>query len=453
MDLFDPHTAPGLADCWGAEFEALYERYEKEGRGIKTCSAHELWFSILESQIETGTPYMLYKDACNRKSNQQNLGTIKCSNLCTEIVEYTSADETAVCNLASIALPKFVDTATRTFDHQRLAAVTKVIVWNLNRIIDVNYYPVPEAERSNRRHRPIGIGVQGLADAFIQLRLPFSCPEAMKLNEEIFETIYFAALEESCDLAQKFGPYETFAGSPASEGRLQFDLWGQQPGSRWDWGALKQKIIAHGLRNSLLLAPMPTASTSQILGNNECFEPFTSNIYLRRTLSGEFPVVNKYLVLDLIKAGLWNEDIRNMIIAYNGSIQKITQIPQELRDLYKVVWEIRQKDIIDMAAARGKYICQSQSLNLFLEAPTSSQLTSMHFYTWKRGLKTGMYYLRSRPAVDAIKFTVDQKRLKEATVNQQHSQKQPSVPRASNSQVATNGKGDNAPEECLTCGS
>jgi ribonucleoside-diphosphate reductase alpha subunit len=365
----------------------------------------------MESQIETGTPYMLYKDACNRKSNQQNLGTIKCSNLCTEIVEYTAPDECAVCNLASIALPKFVDEATKTFDHATLHAVTKTVTRNLNLVIDRNYYPVEEAKRSNFRHRPIGLGVQGLADAFIKLGLPFASKEAQALNEQIFETIYHAAVEMSSELALEDGAYETFQGSPASLGKFQFDLWGKGPASdRWDWEALRAKM-RKGMRNSLLLAPMPTASTSQILGNNECFEPFTSNIYLRRVLSGEFPVVNKHLVLDLCRRGLWSDEMRNEIIAHNGSVQKITAIPPELKELYKVVWEVRMKDCIDMAAARGRFIDQSQSLNLFLESPKSSQITSMHFYAWRQGLKTGMYYLRSRPAVDAIKFTVDTTKL------------------------------------------
>eukprot|EP00758_Cryptobia_borreli_P007869 Tbor_TRINITY_DN5336_c7_g1::TRINITY_DN5336_c7_g1_i1::g.5204::m.5204/K00525/E1.17.4.1A, nrdA, nrdE; ribonucleoside-diphosphate reductase alpha chain len=411
--LMDPNITPDLSDCYGKEFEEKYERYEAEGKGIKKIQAQELWFAILQSQIETGTPYMLYKDACNNKSNQKNLGTIKCSNLCTEIIEYTSPDEVAVCNLASIALPRFVDKEKKEFNHTLLKDVTKTIVFNLNRVIEENYYPTKEAQRSNFRHRPIGIGVQGLADAFILLRHPFSSPEAQKLNEEIFETIYYGACESSCELAEEHGHYETFPGSPASQGILQFDMWDKQPTSgRWDWTSLKSRIIKHGLRNSLLVAPMPTASTSQILGNNECFEPFTSNIYLRRVLSGEFPVVNKYLVVDLIKAGQWTDDIRNQIIAHNGSVQKVTGISQELKELYKIVWEIRMKDIIDMAADRGKYIDQSQSLNLFLESPKATQLTSMHFYAWKRGLKTGMYYLRSRPAVDAIKFTVDMKMMK-----------------------------------------
>ena len=439
--LMDPNTSPNLSDTWGEEFEALYERYETEGRGVRVIQAQELWFAILESQIETGTPYMLYKDACNRKSNQRNLGTIKCSNLCTEIVEFTSPEETAVCNLASLALPRFVDERRRVFDHQRLYEVTKVVVRNLNRVIDRNYYPVEEARRSNMRHRPVGLGVQGLADAFILMRYPFASADAQRLNEEIFETIYFAAVESSCDIAAADGPYETFYGSPASKGQLQFDLWEKQPTSgRWDWESLRKRVVEVGLRNSLLVAPMPTASTSQILGNNECFEPFTSNIYLRRVLSGEFPVVNKYLVLDLIQLGLWSEDIRNQIIAHNGSVQKIQEIPSDLKELYRIVWEIRQKDIIDMAAARGKYIDQSQSLNLFLESPKSSQLTSMHFYTWKQGLKTGMYYLRTRPAADAIKFTVDMKKLAKAESS-------------AGSGAQTPRSGAAGPSDCIACGS
>ncbi|RNF00141.1 putative ribonucleotide reductase large subunit RNR1 [Trypanosoma rangeli] len=412
--LMDPHTAPGLSDCYGDEFKELYERYEKENRGVKTVQAQSVWFAILELQIETGVPFMVYKDACNRKSNQKNVGVIKCSNLCTEIIEYTSKDEVAVCNLASIALPRFVDKEKKSFDHQRLYQVTKVVTKNLNRVIDRNYYPVPEARRSNELNRPVGIGVQGMADTFILLRLPFTCQKARTLNEDIFETIYYGAVEASVELAEAEGPYARFEGSPASQGLLQFDLWEAKPRSgRWDWDALKQRVMKSGMRNSLLLAPMPTASTSQILGNNECFEPFTSNIYVRRVLSGEFPVVNKYLVMDLVERGLWDEDMRNQIIAYNGSVQSIRGIPNDLKDLYRVVWEIRQKDLIEMAADRGKFIDQSQSLNLFLENPTSSQLTSMHFFAWDRGLKTGMYYLRSKPAADAIKFTIDPNTLKD----------------------------------------
>lgn len=404
--LFCPNEAPGLTTTWGDEFETLYEKYEKEGKAIKTVKAQELWFAILESQIETGTPYILYKDACNRKSNQKNLGTIKSSNLCTEIVEYTSPDEIAVCNLASIALPRFV--IDGKFDHKKLFEVTKVVTQNLNKIIDVNYYPVEEARRSNLRHRPIGIGIQGLADTFILLRMPFDSKEAEKLNREIFETIYFAAMTASMELAKQHGPYETFKGSPVSEGIFQFDMWGEKPSNRWDWNKLKEDVKKVGVRNSLLLAPMPTASTSQILGNNECFEPYTSNIYTRRVLSGEFIVVNKYLLKDLVKLGLWNNELKNKIIVNNGSIQNIDEIPKDIKDLYKTVWEIKQRTLIDMAADRGAFICQSQSLNLFLQDIDFAKLTSMHFYAWKKGLKTGMYYLRTKPAADAIKFTVEQ---------------------------------------------
>lgn len=405
--LFCPNEAPGLYDTYGGEFEALYHKYEKEGRARKTVRAQELWFAILESQIESGTPYILYKDAANRKSNQKNLGTIRSSNLCTEIMEYTSADEVAVCNLASISLPKFVK-EDRSFDFQQLFEITRVVTRNLNRIIDVNYYPIPEARNSNMRHRPIGIGVQGLADAFIRMRFPFESAEAKKLNRDIFETIYFAALTESLALAKKHGHYESFPGSPASEGTLQFDMWGVKPSNRWDWEGLKKEIVRHGLRNSLLLAPMPTASTSQILGNNECFEPYTSNIYSRRTLSGEYIVVNKHLLDDLIGLGLWNEDMKQLLMASNGSVQDIPGIPASLKSLYKTVWEISQKAIIDLAADRGAFICQSQSMNLFVENPNFGKLSSMHFYAWQKGLKTGMYYLRSKAATDPIKFTVEQ---------------------------------------------
>lgn len=402
--LFCPNEAPGLDDCWGNEFEALYERYEKEGRARKTINARDLWNAIIESQIETGTPYILYKDACNAKSNQQNLGTIKSSNLCTEIIEYTSPDEVAVCNLASLALPRFVNDGV--FDHQRLFEVTYVATKNLNKIIDYNYYPVPEAQRSNLRHRPIGLGVQGLADTFILMRMPFDSPQAKQLNKDIFETIYYAALTASKDLAKEFGPYETYQGSPISKGIFQFDMWGVKPSDRWEWDILRDEIKKYGVRNSLLLAPMPTASTSQILGNNECFEPYTSNIYSRRVLSGEFVVVNKHLLKDLVKLGLWNDEMKNKIIANNGSIQNIDEIPQNIKDLYKTVWEIKQRDIIDMAADRGAFICQSQSLNLFVDKPNFAKLTSMHFYAWEKGLKTGMYYLRTKAASEAIKFTV-----------------------------------------------
>jgi len=404
--LFCPHEAPGLHECWGKEFEALYTKYEAEGRARKTIKAQELWFAILDAQVETGTPYLLYKDAANSKSNQQNLGTIKSSNLCTEIIEYTAADEVAVCNLASLALPKYVTAGV--FDHQKLYEVTYQVTLNLNRIIDHNYYPVIEASNSNFRHRPIGLGVQGLADTFIRLRLPFESEEAKQLNKEIFETIYFAAMTASKDLAIKEGAYETFKGSPLSKGKFQFDLWGVTPDSgRWNWEELRQDVMNHGVRNSLLVAPMPTASTSQILGNNECFEPYTSNIYTRRVLSGEFVIVNKYLLRDLVNMGLWNNDMKNQIISANGSIQDIAEIPQDMKDLYKTVWEIKMRTIIDMAADRGAYICQSQSLNLFVSSPNASKLTSMHFYAWKKGLKTGMYYLRTQAASQAVKFTVE----------------------------------------------
>ena len=411
--LFCPNEAPGLAEVWGEDFERLYQKYESENKFRRQVKAQDLWFEILESQIETGTPYILYKDSANRKSNQKNLGTIKSSNLCTEIIEYTSPDEVAVCNLASLALPKFV-TDDGKFDHQKLYEITKVATRNLNKVIDVNYYPVEEARRSNMRHRPIGLGVQGLADAFIMLRMPFDSEEARGLNTDIFETIYFAAMEASMEEAKKHGPYETFKGSPVSKGIFQFDMWGVTPSSgRWNWEKLKQEVKQYGVRNSLLVAPMPTASTSQILGNNECFEPYTSNIYTRRTLSGEFIVANKHLMKDLIAAGLWSETMRQKLINTNGSVQSIPEIPQNLKDIYKTVWEISQKAIIDMSADRGAYICQSQSLNIHLTDPNFGKLTSMHFYAWKRGLKTGMYYLRSTAAADAIKFTLDKSALKE----------------------------------------
>ncbi|WP_158991478.1 ribonucleoside-diphosphate reductase subunit alpha [Mucilaginibacter sp. L196] len=404
--LFCPHEAPGLADCWGKEFEALYEKYEKEGRARRTVKAQELWFAILDAQVETGTPYLLYKDAANGKSNQQNLGTIKSSNLCTEIMEYTDANEVAVCNLASLALPRYIQNGV--FDHNKLYEVTYQAAINLNKIIDNNYYPVEEARYSNLRHRPIGLGVQGLADTFIQLRMPFESEEAKKLNIEIFETIYFAAMTASKDLAIKDGAYETFKGSPLSQGKFQFDLWNVKPESgRWDWENLRLDVMNHGVRNSLLVAPMPTASTSQILGNNECFEPYTSNIYTRRVLSGEFIVVNKYLLRDLVNRGLWDTEMKDKIITANGSIQDIAEIPADVKELYKTVWEIKMRSIIDMAADRGAYVCQSQSLNLFINAPNASKLTSMHFYAWKKGLKTGMYYLRTQAASQAVKFTVE----------------------------------------------
>jgi ribonucleoside-diphosphate reductase alpha chain len=402
--LFCPAEAPGLQDCYGEEFEALYVRYEQEGRARRKVKAQALWFAILDAQIETGTPYLLYKDAANKKSNQQNLGTIKSSNLCTEILEYTSEDEVAVCNLASLALPRFV--VEGKLDHQKLFEVTCEVTKNLNRIIDHNYYPVEEARRSNLRHRPIGLGVQGLADAFIQLRLPFESEGAQKLNREIFETIYYAALTASKELAKQEGAYETFAGCPLSKGRFQFDLWGVTPSDRWDWESLRKEVMQYGVRNSLLVAPMPTASTSQILGNNECFEPYTSNIYTRRVLSGEFIIVNKHLLKDLVQLGLWESDMKNRIIAARGSVQGIDEIPADIKELYKTVWEIKQRTLIDMAADRGAFICQSQSLNLFVDTPTTAKLTSMHFYAWKKGLKTGMYYLRTQAATEAVQFTV-----------------------------------------------
>jgi ribonucleoside-diphosphate reductase alpha chain len=405
--LFDPNEAPGLSECWGEAFEDLYTSYEKQGKARKTIRAQDLWFAIVEAQIETGTPYLLYKDAANRKSNQQNLGTIKSSNLCTEILEYTSPEEVAVCNLASLALPRFVTEGR--FDHQKLYEVTYEVAKNLNKIIDNNYYPVEEARRSNLRHRPIGIGVQGLADVFILLRLPFESELAKVLNKNIFETIYFAAMCASKDLAKEQGPYETFQGSPLSKGIFQFDMWNVQPTDRWDWEGLRKEVMQFGARNSLLLAPMPTASTSQILGNNECFEPYTSNIYSRRVLSGEFIIVNKHLLNDLISLGLWNNEMKNAILSANGSIQNIPGIPDGLKELYKTVWEIKQRTLIDMAADRGAFICQSQSLNLFVDTPTSSKLTSMHFYAWKKGLKTGMYYLRTQAATQAVQFTVEKK--------------------------------------------
>jgi len=404
--LMCPHECPGLSDSHSAAFEELYTKYESEGKGRKTIKAQDLWFKILESQIETGTPYMLYKDAANAKSNQQNLGTIKSSNLCTEIIEYTAPDEVAVCNLASLALPKFV-TEEGTFDHNKLFEVTYQATINLNRIIDENYYPIEEAKNSNLRHRPIGLGVQGLADAFIMLGYPFESDEARALNREVFETIYYASMTASKDLAKVDGPYETFAGSPVSKGQFQFDMWGVTPTDRWEWNVLKDEVKQHGVRNSLLLAPMPTASTAQILGNNECFEPYTSNIYTRRVLSGEFIIVNKHLLKDLVKEGIWNKEMRQKIMAANGSIQNINEIPQRLKDLYKTAWEISQKAIIDQAADRGAYICQSQSLNIFMENANFGKLTSMHFYGWEKGLKTGMYYLRTKAATNAIKFTVD----------------------------------------------
>ena len=405
--LMCPHECPGLSDVHSEAFEKLYLQYEKEGKGRKTIKAQDLWFKILESQVETGTPYMLYKDAANSKSNQQNLGTIKSSNLCTEIIEYTAPDEIAVCNLASLALPKYVK-EDKSFDHDKLFEVTYQATVNLNRIIDENFYPVEDAKKSNLRHRPIGLGVQGLADTFILMGLPFESPGAKALNKEIFETLYFAAMTASKDQAIEFGTYETYAGSPVSNSIFQYDMWGVVPSNRWDWSQLKAEVKKHGVRNSLLLAPMPTASTAQILGNNECFEPYTSNLYTRRVLSGEFIIVNRHLLKDLVKAGLWNRDMRLKIMSANGSIQNISEIPQDIKDLYKTAWEISQKTILELAADRGAYICQSQSLNIFMENANFAKLTSMHFYGWEKGLKTGMYYLRTKAATDAIKFTVDQ---------------------------------------------
>ncbi|MEQ8627532.1 ribonucleoside-diphosphate reductase subunit alpha [Ekhidna sp.] len=451
--IMSPDECPGLFEAYGDEFKALYEKYEREGKGRKTIKAQDLWFEILEAQIETGTPYMLYKDAANKKSNQKNLGTIRSSNLCTEIMEYTSKDEVAVCNLASIALSRFV--IDGKFDHQKLYEITKVVTRNLNKVIDVNYYPVPEARNSNMKHRPIGIGVQGLADTFLLLKMAFESEEAKKLNKEIFETIYYAAMETSMEIAQEEGPYETFKGSPVSKGVFQFDMWGVTPDSgRWDWTDLKQKVKKHGVRNSLLLAPMPTASTSQILGNNECFEPYTSNLYLRRVLSGEFIVANKHLMKELIDLGLWDERMMNRIKAENGSIQNIPEIPEEIKERYKTVWEISQKAIIDMSADRGAYICQSQSLNIHLQDANFGKMTSMHFYAWKKGLKTGMYYLRTKAATDAIKFTVSkekQEQPKEAVAAQQAgaaSQTQAQV----DQQAAMQCSLDN-PDDCEMCGS
>ncbi|KAF2471569.1 ribonucleoside-diphosphate reductase-like protein subunit large [Lindgomyces ingoldianus] len=415
--LFCPNECPGLADVYGDEFEELYHKYEVEGRGRETVRAQKLWYAILEAQTETGNPYMLYKDACNRKSNQKNLGTIRSSNLCTEIIEYTAPDEVAVCNLASLALPSYVDIQRGEYDFQKLHEVTYIVTRNLNKIIEVNHYPVPEARKSNFRHRPVGLGVQGLADAFLALRLPFDSPEARKLNIQIFETIYHAALTSSCDLAKELGPYETYEGSPVSQGILQYDMWNVTPTDLWDWDALKAKIAQHGVRNSLLVAPMPTASTSQILGNNECFEPYTSNIYSRRVLAGEFQVVNPWLLKDLVDMGLWSDNMKNRIIADGGSIQRIPNIPDDIKALYKTVWEISQRTIVQMAADRGAFIDQSQSLNIHMKEPTMGKITSMHFAGWKLGLKTGMYYLRTMAASAPIQFTVDQEALKVADTN------------------------------------
>lgn len=461
--LMCPNECPDLYDNYGEKFNELYLSYEKNGKGRMTIKARELWMKIMESQIETGTPYMLYKDHANKKSNQKNLGTIRSSNLCTEIMEYTSADEVAVCNLASISLSKFVTTEQK-FDFEKLYQITRTITRNLNKVIDINYYPIIEAKNSNLRHRPIGIGVQGLADAFIMLRHSFESTEAKLLNRAIFETIYFAALTESCALAQKFGPYESYPGSPISQGQFQFDLWNVSPSSRWDWNGLREDIKKYGVRNSLLLAPMPTASTSQILGNNECFEPYTSNIYTRRTLSGEYIVVNKHLLKDLIERGYWNDEVKEMLIASNGSVQNIDGLPEDIKELYKTAYEIKQRTLIDLSADRGAFICQSQSLNLFVESPNFAKLTSMHFHAWKSGLKTGMYYLRSKAAAEPIKFTLSSKYQQKyvpqpntnATVVTTNSFEVQSeiIPEqnAANSEEGLACSLDN-PDECLMCGS
>ena len=475
--LMCPNECPGLCDVHSEAFEALYLKYEAEGKGRKTIKARELWEKIVESQIETGTPYMLYKDAANRKSNQQNLGTIRSSNLCTEILEYTSPDEIAVCNLASIALPMFIKNGE--FDHKELFRVTKRVTKNLNKVIDRNYYPVKEAENSNMRHRPIGLGVQGLADAFIQLRMPFTSDEAKKLNQDIFETIYFAAVTASMEEAKADGPYQSFKGSPISKGEFQYNLWGlkdEDLSGLWDWAKLRKQVVKHGVRNSLLVAPMPTASTSQILGNNECFEPYTSNIYTRRVLSGEFIVVNKHLLEDLVELGLWNDGLKQEVMRANGSIQGIDAIPQNIKELYKTVWELSMKDIIDMSRQRGYFIDQSQSLNLFLEGATMAKLTSMHFYAWKSGLKTGMYYLRTKSAVDAIKFTLDKAKKEEpieevievdeaqlaqqkklavqaaAKFAQQNTEVEPMTAEEMRALIAQ-AKGSTGGDDCLMCGS
>eukprot|EP00873_Tetraselmis_striata_P044175 jgi/Tetstr1/464439/TSEL_000110.t2 len=488
--LMSPDSCPGLADKWGAEFDALYTQYEREGRAMQKVKAQRLWFAILEAQVETGNPFMLFKDHCNRKSNQQNLGTIKSSNLCTEIVQFTSPEETAVCNLASLALPRFVrqkmlaepasassnrsgmaggaahpkllgslGAAGREFDFERLSEVTALVAANLDRVIDESYYPVETARRSNMRHRPIGIGVQGLADCFILLGLPFDSPAAAQLNRDIFETIYYAALKASCKLAAQKGRYPSYTGSPISEGRLQPDLWGVTPSSRWDWAALRADIATHGVRNSLLVAPMPTASTSQILGNNECFEPYTSNIYVRRVLSGEFTVVNQHLLADLVALGLWDPSMKNELVAAEGSVQGLVSLSPELKAIYKTVWEISQRRLVDMAADRGAFIDQSQSFNVHMVEPTFGKLTSLHFHCWRKGLKTGMYYLRTRAAADAIKFTVDQgslsgaKRAAAGDADGSKSRKGPAtVETASAGDMAALCRLDNK-DECLMCGS
>ncbi len=457
--LMCPNECPGLFENHSEKFNELYLKYEAEGRGRQTIKAREVWMKIMESQIETGTPYMLYKDHANRKSNQKNLGTIRSSNLCTEIMEYTSPDEVAVCNLASISLSKFV--IEGKFDFNKLYEITRIVTRNLNKVIDINYYPIEEAKNSNMRHRPIGIGVQGLADAFILLRYPFESTEAKLLNRAIFETIYFAALTESCAMAKEQGHYQSYPGSPMSQGILQFDMWGEAPSSRWDWETLRAEIKQHGVRNSLLVAPMPTASTSQILGNNECFEPYTSNIYTRRTLSGEYIVVNKHLLRDLIERGYWNDEVKELLIAANGSVQNIEGLPEDLKELYKTAYEIKQRTIIDMSADRGAFICQSQSMNLFVEAPNFAKLTSMHFHAWKSGLKTGMYYLRSKAAAEPIKFTLSskyqQKFVPQTTVQSiKTSENVPFTEKLemveANSEEGISCSLDN-PDECIMCGS
>jgi len=449
-EAYDQESGKGLMDVWGAEFEQMYTQLEAAGKGRKTVKAQQLWFRVLDSQMETGTPYMLYKDAANRKSNQQNLGTIHNSNLCTEIIEYTSGEETAVCNLASVALSQFAK-YDEAYDFDGLYKVTKVATRNLNKVIDRNYYPSVEASRSNFRHRPIGLGVQGLADAFLMMRLPFESDAARTLNEDIFETIYFAACEASCELAEKLGAYETFSGSPASKGQLQFDLWNRTPKSgRWDWAALKEKIAKHGLRNSLLVAPMPTASTAQILGNNESFEPYTQNLYVRRVLSGEFVQVNRHLLRDLIQRGLWTDEMRMQLIAHNGSVQYL-DLPKEMKELYKTVWEIKQRHVLDMAADRGAYIDQSQSLNIHMTDATTAKLSSMHFHGWQIGLKTGMYYLRTKAAADAIKFTVDVDKVKRAATT--GSLPDGKAAEAAEKKAIDSLKGDEPKYACVGCGS
>lgn len=475
--LMCPHSCPGLFESYGDEFEKLYIGYEAEGRYIRQVKAQDLWFAIIEAQVETGTPYMLYKDSCNRKSNQQNLGTIRCSNLCTEIVQYSSKDEVAVCNLASIALNMFVKHNRREYDFHKLKEVTKIVTRNLNKIINVNYYPIEEAKQSNFKHRPIGIGIQGLADALILMRMPYESDEAKKLNQQIFETIYYGALESSCELAEKLGPYETYDGCPVSKGILQYDMWEKKPTDLWDWTALKEKIHKFGLRNSLLIAPMPTASTAQILGNNESFEPYTSNVYNRRVLSGEFQVVNHHLIKDLTERGLWDDDMKNKIIANNGSIQSIEEIPDDIKNIYKTVWEISVKTQIQMAADRGAFIDQSQSFNIHVAEPNYGKLTSIHFYGWKMGLKTGMYYLRTKPAANAVQFTVDKTRLATQSIQENGHAKNGNSPikhSSLNNSINNNGtfNGDNEnssaerelhlaemvcslenKDECLMCGS